>query len=173
MTSDKNCFFFALPLPFFEIFAPFGSTKKHSSLPLQTDLSTSVAPEPAYWRTEPSQAELFDQRAEPSFGQSHFLCLKSLIYFQNCNETSSRHFLYKSISFFTEAENAFSSGLIFNKSSSNSCRCLAIFKVSILSHKFNSLWIFHKACIRSSGSCIILIKILSKLINTVWLEIQI
>ena len=27
-------------LPFFEIFAPFGSTKKHSSLPLQIDLST-------------------------------------------------------------------------------------------------------------------------------------
>ena len=27
-------------LPFFEIFAPFGSTKKHSSLPLQISLST-------------------------------------------------------------------------------------------------------------------------------------
>ena len=26
-------------LPFFEIFAPLGSTKKHSSLPLQIDLS--------------------------------------------------------------------------------------------------------------------------------------
>ena len=27
-------------LPFFEIFAPFGSTKTHSSLPLQISLST-------------------------------------------------------------------------------------------------------------------------------------
>ena len=41
---NKKCLSFydvqIILLPFFEIFAPFGSTKKHSSLPLQIDLST-------------------------------------------------------------------------------------------------------------------------------------
>ena len=41
---NKKCLSFydvqIILLPFFEIFAPFGSTKKHSSLPLQIDLFT-------------------------------------------------------------------------------------------------------------------------------------
>ena len=41
---NKKCLSFydvqIILLPFFEIFAPFGSTKTHSSLPLQISLST-------------------------------------------------------------------------------------------------------------------------------------